>query len=179
MSPQKLLTAFILSSGVLAASASAADAEKPFLALDYSIFTVEDSGFSIKPQAARLRAGTVLNQYLAVEAHAAAGIGGDNVSINVPPVVEVRTDIKSVYGVFLRPQVTLGTLQLYALAGVAYTNVQFSVPGIHVKMDQDDSDFAWGAGLQLDLGKHLGVSASYTKYLETVDSVSAGVVYRF
>lgn len=175
MSLQKLLTAIILSSGVLAASASARDAEKPYVGVDYTMLQLEDVGIDVEPYAIRVRGGSVLGKYLAVEAHAGAGVGSDTVS-------GTRVSLKSLYAVYLRPQVSLGALHLYALAGYGYLNIAVR-DQFNGSYDEDDSDFTYGAGAQLDLGEKWGVNASYVQHMKDADykveSLSAGVVYRF
>jgi len=183
MSPQKLFTALILSAGVVTTAAGASEIEKPFVGLDYSVLTFDGgSDAEFKPHAARLRAGSVLSKYIAVEVHAAGGTRADTLSLNFgAPIgtLDVCADLKSLYAVFLRPQMTLGSLHLYALAGYGYANIDLSLPGLTVESDEDQSDFSFGAGAELDIGSHWGANVSYVRYLEDIDAVGAGVVYRF
>ena len=175
MSLQKLLTAIILSSGTLALSANASEIEKPYVGLDYTMLQIEDTGIDVEPHAIRVRGGSVLGKYLAVEAHAGAGVNSDTVS-------GTRVSLKSLYAVYLRPQVSLGALHLYALAGYGYLNIAVR-DQFNGSYDEDDSDFTYGAGAQLDLGEKWGVNASYVQHMKDADykveSLSAGVVYRF
>ncbi len=175
MSLQKLLTAIILSSGVLAASASARDAEKPYVGVDYTMLQLEDVGIDVEPYALRVRGGSVVAKYLAVEAHAAAGVSSDTVQ-------GARINLNSLYAVYLRPQVSLGALHVYGLVGYGYLNIAVK-DSTFGSYDQDESDFTYGAGAQLDLGSNWAVNASYIQQLKVedfqVDSLNAGVVYRF
>lgn len=182
MSLQKLSIALILSAGVAATAAHARDGEKPYIGLDYAMFTFDaGNGIEFEPHAVRVRAGTVLNKYLAVEAHAGAGAKGDTLTITFPIVgdVDVRSDVESLYAVFLRPQVSMGNVHLYALAGYGYAKAELSIPHTSIADDQDTSDVSLGAGIELDLGKNLGVSANFIRYVEDVEAIGAGVVYRF
>lgn len=183
MSLQKLFTALTLLAGGIATGANAGEIEKPYVGLDYSVFTF-DAGSSVefKPHAARVRAGSVLTKFLAVEAHAGTGIKGDTITVNFGApvgVLDVRSDVESLYAVFLRPQISAGNLHLYALAGYGYAKMELSLPHTDVNADEDSGDVSFGGGAELYLDTNWGVNINYIRYQEDVESFGAGVAYRF
>lgn len=182
MSLQKLSIALVLSAGLAATTAHARDGEKPYIGIDYTVFTIEASdNVEFEPHALRVRAGTVLTEFLAVEAHAGAGVKGDNVTITFPTVgdVDVRADIEGLYAVFLRPQLKVENISLYALLGYGYAKAELSIPHTTIEDDQDTTDFSFGAGLELNIGEKWGVNANFVRYVEDTESFGAGVTYRF
>lgn len=173
----------LLSSCMLATSfclslpSHAQDIERPFVGLDYSQRTYENSSNNVSDTevpAVRLRAGSVLAPYIGVEAHVAIGAGDDTGTINGSPYT-----LKSplAYGVFIRPQLPLGPVTIYGLAGYSYVELQYS-SATDTPTDSV-TDFSFGGGLQIDLGQHWGLNADYTRYVEGFSAVSAGVLYRF
>lgn len=182
MSLQKLSIALVLSAGLAATTAHARDGEKPYIGLDYTVFTFDVADdIEFEPHAARVRAGTVLNKFLAVEAHAGAGIKGDTQTFNIPSVgdVEVRSDVESLYAIFLRPQLKVENISLYALVGYGYVKAELSIPHTTIEDDQDTSDISFGAGLELNIGEKWGVNANFVRYVEDAEAFGAGVTYRF
>ncbi|HQX90234.1 MAG TPA: hypothetical protein PKY03_07545, partial [Moraxellaceae bacterium] len=70
----RLLSISLLASACI--SLPVAAQEKPYLGLDYSVFTYENShpgASDAEPTAVRLRLGSVVAKYLAVEAQVAIG----------------------------------------------------------------------------------------------------------
>ena len=179
----RLLTACLLAGSVFTSlAARAGDIEQPYLALDYSIHTYQNANASASdanPTAVRVRAGSVISKYLAVEAHAAIGSSDDEGTITTPGgSVAYKISAPIIYGVFLRPQVKAGPLSLYALGGYAVTVLEFEQAG-GASEDVDDSNFAYGGGAQIDVDKHWGLSADFVHYADGLDTISGGAVYRF
>ncbi len=176
----------LLSSCLMAASCClslpsyAQEIEKPFVGLDYSQRTYENDSNNVDDTtipAVRLRAGTELDKYFGIEAHLAIGAGNDTGTINGSSTYKIESPIT--YAAFLRPQVKLGPVTLYALGGYAYVEFEYSSTGTTGKPIDSTSDFAFGAGAQLDLGKHLGLNVDFVQYVEGFSGVSGGLMYRF
>lgn len=174
----------LLSSCLLAASfclslpSHAQDIEEPYIGLDYSQRTYENSSSTVSDTeipAVRLRAGTLLMPYLAAEAHVAIGTGDDTGTIGGAPYT---LESPLAYGVFIRPQLPLGPITVYALAGYSYVELEYSSTSPKPPTDSI-TDFSFGGGLQVNLGKHWGLNADYTRYVEGFSAVSGGVLYRF
>jgi hypothetical protein len=58
-------------------------AEKPYIGIDYQMGTYTQNNTDVNPEAFRLRAGTELNSYLAVEAQAGVGTASDTYKAKV------------------------------------------------------------------------------------------------
>lgn len=189
MSLQKLSIALLLTAGLASAAAHARDGEKPYVGLDYNIVKSEydyrstftptllpqrsaAGSVDSEPHAITVKAGSVLAKHLAIEAHAAFGVRGDSYRFQIPPAVinpaldpttaDARSELDTFYGVFVRPQISLGdVVDLYALIGYGYTRMKFNIPVAGVKIDEDNSGMSYGAGAQLNLGSNWAINASY------------------
>lgn len=178
MSLQKLSIALLLTASLASTAAHARDGEKPYVGLDYVIVNADDDtpgAPDFELNAVRLRAGTVLAKFLAVEAHYASGVSSDTVG-------GFRTQLQTQYGVYLRPQLSAGALHLYGLVGYDYIQFDYK-SGIAKSTTADDHDLSYGVGVQLDMGANWGLNANYVHLLKeddvTIESVSGGIVYRF
>ena len=161
-------------------SAQADEVEKPYLGLDYSLRTYESANTNATDTelpAVRLRAGTELFPYLALEAHIAIGAGEDTGTIGGTTPYTMESPLA--YGAFIRPQLRLGALALYALAGYSYVELEYSGPQIQGSPIDSVKDFSFGGGAQLDIGKNWALNADYVQYVEGFSAISGGVTYRF
>jgi opacity protein-like surface antigen len=181
-----MINARIVSSCLLAgtfslcAIAQAGEAEKPYLGLDYSQRSYENSNSNASSATIpgiRLRAGTEINPNLAVEAHFVLGAGDDTGTIggNTPYTIESPVT----YAAFLRPQVKLDSLTLYALGGYSYVEFQYSTPLVTGNPTDPVKDFSFGAGLQFDINKQIGLNLDYIQYVQGLSAVSGGLLYHF
>ncbi|MBL0229354.1 MAG: porin family protein [Moraxellaceae bacterium] len=90
-------------------------AEKPYVGIDYQMGTYNLNNTDVNPEAFRLRAGTEINRYLAVEAQAGLGTASDTYKVTGGQV-DIKVD--SFYSLFLRPQLNLtNTVSVYGLVG--------------------------------------------------------------
>ena len=144
-----------------------------------------DVSGSAKAITLRLKGGVRLLEWLDAEVHIVlpqsetySNAGGANM---------VET---TVIGLFAKPYVNVGPVNIYALAGLARTNVSFdgNIIGSAIK-----SDLAYGAGVQYVFTKSISASADYTHYLKTnlplvfsaggldvnVNAIGVGVTYTF
>ena len=95
-------------------------AEKPYVGIDYQLGTYSIKGKDINPEAVRLRAGTELSPYLAVEAHAGIGSKSDVFSSD-GGITKVDIKVDSYYSLFVRPQLTISnSISVYGLVGGTY-----------------------------------------------------------
>lgn len=181
MTSTRLISSCMLAASLsFSTSALADDVEKPYFGLDYSLRSYENSNSNASDAeipGVRLRAGTEVSPYFALEAHAVIGVGDDTGTIggNTPYTIESPVT----YGVFLRPQIKLGAVVLYALGGYSYVEFEYSTPVTTEKPTDSTSDLSFGAGAQVDLGNHFGLNVDYVQYVEGLSAVSGGVMYRF
>lgn len=175
-----LASCLLAGTSVLGSAAYAAEAEKPYIGLDYSQRSYENSNENASDAeipGVRLRGGSELSKYFAVEAHVVIGAGDDTGTIGGTSTYTIESPVT--YSAFLRPQVKLGSLTAYALAGYSYVEFEYKTPATTEKPTDSTTDFSFGAGLQLDIGKHLGLNVDYVQYVEGLSAVSGGVLYRF
>jgi len=93
-----------------------------------------------------------------------------------------------VFGVFAKPNVNVGPVNLYGLVGFAQSKMDFS--GSFAVGSQTESGVAYGVGVQYPFAKNLSGSIDYVQYLKksnfggvqidvTNSAISAGVLYTF
>ncbi len=149
--------------------------EKPYVGIDYQMGTFEAAGgIEAEPSAIRLRGGTEINPYLAVEAQ--VGFGADSDKLAKQGVVfDVKMD--SFYALFVRPQISLGSVaSIYGLVGASY--VDLSANSNNAVIASDDGfrhDTAFGAGLDFKVYKNVRLSVDYIEYLSEYSAISGGV----
>lgn len=177
----RIVSTFLLASTLgFSIQAQADAAERPYLGLDYSQRTYENSNTNASDTeipAVRLRAGTELFPYLSIEAHIAVGTGDDTGIIGGTTPYTIESPLS--YGVFVRPQVKLGPLALYALAGYSYVEFEYSTALVQGNPTDSAKDFSFGGGVQLDIGKNWALNADYVQYVEGFSAISGGAAYRF
>lgn len=172
-----------LAFGLISHSALAEDDfESPYLALDYSLFAYESAkqGTSdANPTGLRLRAGSIITPNLGVEAHLGAGATSDDVTYStLAGTTQVTIDVDTLYGIYLKPRLPLGSLSLYALGGYTYAKFSWSNSSSSQVGEEDLDGGTIGGGAQLDLGKNLSISADLIHYLDGLEAISAGFVYQ-
>lgn len=181
-----MINARILSSCLLAgtfgfcAIAQAVEAEKPYIGLDYSQRSYESSNSSASTATIpgiRLRGGSEVSPHLAIEAHVVLGAGDDTGTIGGTTPYTIESPVT--YAVFLRPQVKLDSLTLYALGGYSYVEFEYSTPLVTSNPTDPVKDFSFGAGLQFDISKNIGLNLDYIQYVQGLSAVSGGVLYHF
>lgn len=152
-------------------------AEKPYVGIDYQLGTYTQNGTDIKPEAIRLRAGTELNKYLAVEAHAAAGTKSDVYSSD-DGLTRVDTKVDSYYSLFVRPQLSISdTLSVYGLVGGTYLDSSNSSSDKFISEDDKGfkSGFSYGVGFDFNVKNGVRLNADIIQYLDEYQGLSFGV----
>ncbi|HEX5277593.1 MAG TPA: porin family protein [Fluviicoccus sp.] len=148
--------------------------EKPYVGIDYQQASFDAQGVSAEPTLVRLRGGTEINPYLGVEAHVGFGAGDDTL---VSSGVTYKAKINSYYGLYLRPQISLGEhASIYALVGATYMDTEFvSNTAGFPTIDGFDTNGSYGAGVDVAIYKGIRVGADFISYSSQVDAVSVGV----
>lgn len=155
--------------------------EKPYLGIDYQMGTLSfNNNIEAEPELVRLRAGTEINPYLAVEAHIGASAKSDTITVNG---VNYDAKVNSLYGAFLRPQLRIAdVITGYALLGGCYLDKTVESQSAIITAAQTsgfESSFAAGAGLEVKLHKNIGLNVDYMKYSSDYKAVSAGLKVSF
>ena len=149
-------------------------AEKPYIGIDYQFGTYSQNNTDVNPEALRLRAGTELNNYLAVEAQAGVGTASDTVLSSG----SIQTDIKvdSYYSLFLRPQLTITEgISAYALLGGTYIDVSSTSNLPSNNKSGFTHTFSYGAGLDFNVKDGIRLGADFVQYMDDYSAISVGV----
>lgn len=153
-------TRHLIALAVLAATGAAhADG---YYEVDISRATVKgsDAGLTIKanPTVLKLTAGYELHPNLAVEGFYGISSSSDNVRANGVDTA-LKVEAKSVYGVFLKPQIQLNDrFQLFGRVG--YAESKLSAAGRSVS----DDDVALGFGVNYLFPNKVYLSTGFTQY---------------
>lgn len=165
--------AFLL--GLLAAGSGSAHArENPYAGFDYLVATFATRDADLEMSAGRLRVGTEFNRYAGIEYQAALGIEDDEA-----PIVggSIRTDLKSVTGVYLRGRLPLGeAAAVYAVAGYSWMWLRVDATAFGLSdRTHYDHDVSAGVGVEAGLPGRFFLSAEYMEYVDGLTAVAAGV----
>lgn len=149
------------------------DIERPYAGVDYQMGIHEQSGEEANPTAVRLRAGTQLSPYFAVEAHAAFGTSSDELSPD-GGVTVFDIELQALYAVFLRPQLPLGDVgSLYGLLGYSYADLESNTSSGYQKKG------SFGVGADFKVYKNVRINADYVEYIDGYKAVSGGLRFNF
>ena len=148
-------------------------AEKPYIGIDYQFGTYSQNNTDVNPEALRLRAGTELNNYLAVEAQAGVSTASDTQSRGN---VQADTKVDSFYSLFLRPQLTITEgISAYALVGGTYIDVSRTS---NLPTNNDSGfkhTFSYGAGLDFNVKDGIRLGADFVQYTDNYSAISVGI----
>lgn len=157
-----------------------AETEHPYLGLDYQLGEFKStSGSTAKPSAVRLRAGTEIAPMFAVEAHAAVGTGKDSIQV---PGVSYDVNLKGLYALFMRPQLSLGGVaSIYGLLGYSYADIESKSSNESVQPSQRgfEKKVSYGGGIDFQVVDNTRLSIDYVDYITGYRAISAGVKYSF
>ncbi|MFP4263396.1 MAG: porin family protein [Halomonas sp.] len=165
----KTLTLTALTSALLAAGITAAQAQQPpypqgYVGGDAMFWELDPDGpgGSRDSVGLRVNGGLKFNDYFAVEGH--LGGGGSDGGAELDSLV-------GLYGKGILP--VSRDFRLYGLAGM--TDVDFDA--------DSESGFSYGAGAEYDVAPNLSLGADFVRYLDEdqydFDAASVGLRYRF
>ncbi len=118
-------------------------------------------------------------EHLSVEWHFATG-GSDTVFVNTPlGSGDVEVEGELIGSMFLRPEVELGAVRLYGLAGYSIGRLEAEAGGVSV--DGSDDGVSYGAGAEVEVADGTWLTADYVNYLrgDNYDFRAATVGMRF
>jgi len=148
--------------------------EKPYVGIDYQLGTYSESNFEVNPEALRLRGGTEINPYFAVEAQAGIGSQSDVATVGGG----IRSDIKieSFYALFARPQIKVSDFAtVYGLLGSSYVDVSKSATALQPAYKDFGKSFSYGVGADFQVYKAIRLGADYIHYINGYTAVSFGM----
>lgn len=123
--------------------------------------------------------GTVVSPHFAVEARAGLGLNDDQ--INVGPTT-LTVDLNSYFSGYLKGILPLAPrFGIYGLAG--FTIGKFSGNSGAVYLNKWESDFSYGAGVEVGLAPTMSLGVEWLRMFEgsgyNLDAVSVGLNFRF
>ena len=148
--------------------------EKPYLGIDYQLGTYDTGKKEVNPEAFRLRGGTELNPYLAVEAQAGLGTQSD---VYAASGVNFDIKVESFYSLFVRPQISINDIaSVYGLVGGTYIDVSSSSNNAGFPSDKGfEKSFSYGAGVDFNISKNVRLNADYIQYMDSYSTISFGI----
>lgn len=159
-------------------SSNAADM-KSYTGLNYMFISYEPDGVSdIDLGAFGLKLGVDINDYIGVEMR--AGLGVDDDTVNVLGV-DVDVEINYFYSVYARPKYRMNQIQIYGLLG--FTKAELEASAFGVSVEEDDTDFSYGLGLEWFFNDNASASIEYMQLFDEsdyeVESFNIGLTYYF
>lgn len=161
--------------------------------VDYTddLYRPFDSKNSLDYNSIMVQAGYKFNDYVAVEGRYFATISDGEIEINDVDFGEVDGVDFDAWGLYVKPMYPVtDAFDIYALLGVANTNLNYNDPLAQVSRKVDETTFSWGLGASYEFDA-VAVFVDYTslynddttdangKYDTTVDAWSFGVTYNF
>ena len=162
---------------------------RPYIGVDLnkSRLSVQDVEEDIDLGAVGLKLGTDITDILGIEGRIGVGIM-DNNSTYTEQNVTFKDDFRmnNYIAGFVKLQTpSLNGFRIKGLAGVASVDFQNdytitdSVETIQGRHTENDSGFAYGAGLSYALTESLSTEVEYLKLQEDMDTVNLGLTYHF
>jgi len=130
-----------------------------------------------------LMAGYDFNSYLGVEGRYYLNASSVGFDYYLGDTLLSGTYKAESFAIYAKPQLNLGLITLYALAGVTYND--YTINAL-LGSDENDALFSWGGGAKFNVTQSLGLFLDYTDLGEStkfsttnLSSVNLGVSYRF
>lgn len=152
-------------------------AEKPYVGIDYQLGTYTIKGQDINPETVRLRAGTELSPYLAVEAQAGIGSQSDVFSSD-GGITKIDIKVDSYYSLFIKPQLNISnSITAYGLIGGTYLDASTSSSNPITSPDDTEAShsFSYGVGVDFNIKNNIRLGADFVQYSDSYSGVSVGV----
>jgi len=149
---------------------------KTYVGMDYAMANYEmDTGFDtldIKPTALRMRLGSTLNDYLAIELHGAFGLSDDTDTVDVlGESISAQYEIDSALGVFIKARAPVGErFGLFAMLGYSRLEGSYRIDAPSVAIvesgSESESDVSMGLGADFRMTDRLYLNADYLQLLD-------------
>jgi len=153
--------------------------EGTYSGVSFVSVSYEEDGFpSTDPQAIAFKLGKKFHRNLALEARAGFGVGEDTVAFQGVPV-EVRIDhYFGIYGKGIAP--LSDSISAYGLVGLIAGKV--TARGFGYSASSSDTDWSFGLGLDLAVGRRLAIGFEWARLFEgtdfKVEAASLGLVFK-
>lgn len=128
------------------------------------------------PGAITFRAGSYLNQVIALEARLALGITDDTVGANID------VELDSALSVFIKADVPMTAfVNAYGLLGLTRGEIETSAGGFTAS--ESDTGLSYGLGIEGEINRRTSLSAEYVLYLDEnafeYTGINFGITTRF
>lgn len=143
-----------------------------YMGLDYQAMSVApQAGDDFNPSAVRFRSGTMYDENFGYEAYLAIGTDSDTQG-------NTEFELDNYYGFALRGQFPINEhFAIYGLAGLGWTAYTTTTTGIGGSQQTrvSESDFVYGGGVAMRLGRQAMLSAEWMSQLDNDDFQISGV----
>lgn len=130
----------------------------------------------------QLQVGNRFNEHLAVEVRAGHGIGSDKTSVQG---VSVELEADLLISAFVKGILPVGPVDLYALAGFTYAQLEASasLQGFTFSDEESGSDASYGIGMSISPSESTDIFVEYTSFYDKdsieIDGFTLGVNFQF
>ena len=174
----------IVAAAIFAAMSAPANAESyagiRYANLTYTAIDFANTDWTTPALMANI--GNQLNDKWAVEARFGIGIGDDTISPTIDnQTITVSAEIDNYVGVFLRLGASADKLYPYLMLGYGQSKITRNIIGVSVGFD--DSDTAYGGGVNIAFTDSVNGNIEYMSYNDSttaeVSGISFGLEYDF
>lgn len=193
MSKMKLKQSInLLTFACLAALSTHAYAEQTqgYYGIGYHMGSYEETGVpEANPDAIAFRAGSYLNQVIAIEARLALGIVDDTVRVNAQDLglgvnadIDVDVELDTALSVFIKADVPMTPfVNAYGLLGLTRGEVEASAGGFTVS--ESETGLSYGLGIEGEINRRTSLSVEYVQFLDEdafeYTGINFGITTRF
>lgn len=172
-----VLTGFIIS------PAFAGTPGASYAGLQYAHFMYEDDfGFETEPGAVVGRIGHFLNKFVAIELRAGFGISDGDIELDGSDT-RADSEVDALYGIYFAGHVPItDRFSVYGLLGYTGGEAAFD-NGPNGSESENDSDFSFGAGVEVGIIPAVSGTVEYVSYFSEsdydIEALSVGLNYQY
>jgi opacity protein-like surface antigen len=139
--------------------------------LGYTFLKIDAIGTSGRPGAIRGIIGYEFHPMLSVEGMLGGGVMDDDKNVTVRGITTNATfELKSMYGIWVRPKYVSNQFELFARLGWAHTKVEAATNNAAIAGEtQSDNDFAWGIGANYRWNRNFYTGIDWMRYSNQSD----------
>lgn len=133
----------------------------------YSFVNIDAEGLAeFDMGALDVAGGLMFSEFLGFDARLGLGVSEDTKELNVGILTtQSEMSLTRYYGLYLRPQYRLDSLQVYGLFGYAGADVELNVKNTRLDFEGSDSGMSYGGGIGFSPDSTLFFNLEYLKLL--------------
>ena len=178
---KKILRVSSICLGIFLISVASSNAAniRPYAGVNYFFANYEDD-YDIEADSgvAGIKLGVDINDYIGIEMRVGVGVDDDTIDVLG---VDVKVEVDHAYGLYVRPKFRQEQVQVYGLLG--FTEIEYEVSVFGLSIEDDETDFSFGAGLEYFFNDNVSVSVEYMQLLDKddyeVESYNIGFTYYY